>query len=165
MTMKSLFLSMSAIVLGLAITSVAQAGKPGSGSKSQGNHPSPSSQSYNNSSNKSYNNSSNKSFNKSFTKDNFHCTHYSWCSKFGCYCYWCPSSCCYYYWCAPRCCYLPVSYIETYPPQVVTTATVSQVVNVQNTGGSPGSVQSQGEPPPPPAGLGAGPVTAGTPSK
>jgi hypothetical protein len=159
MIMKRFFLSLAAIVLGLVITNAVQAGKPGSSGKSQGSHVN-----HVNSSSHSNHNSHN-SHNKSFTKDNFKYTHYSWCSKFGCYCYWCPSAYCYYYWCAPRCCYLPVSYIEIYPPQVVSTSTVSQVVNVQNTGGSPGSVQSQGEPPPPPANLGAGPVSTGTPVK
>src|SRR5262249_241266 len=91
-------------------------------------------------------------------KNHCHWTYYCWYPSYSCYCYWCPYSCCYYYWCEPQQCYYPISYITTAPP----TTTVSQAVNGQNTGGSPGRTQAQGAPAGP---QGAGPVQPYTPAK
>lgn len=163
--MKRLLMSMAALVLGLTVSSAAQAAGPGKGGNHGGHNGGHHNGSHHNGHNGHHNGHHNSHFHGSkfshgywFNRSFCNWSYYCWSPRYGCNFYWEPTTCCYYYYCAPQACYYPISYISYAPPTATATATanVSQVVNVQNGVGGSAAPQVQGEPPAPPPG--AGPV-------
>jgi hypothetical protein len=140
--MRGILLSVAALMLGLALVGMAEAGSKGG---SRGSHGS-----------SSYHMSHGTKFKGGYFykgHDHFHWTYRYWWGKYGCYTYYCPSTYCWYYWYPQDNCYYPCSYVSSavpvaQPAPVGVATGVTQITNVN--ANSPGAGAGGAMPPAPP---------------
>jgi hypothetical protein len=121
--MRRFLMQLTAVAVGLSLTSLANAGGKGGGSASFGKSSFSQSSKYAGTSNfKTYSSKSGYSkfstpYGKCFGKNDFYWSKSCFCSKYGCNCYW--NDDCWYVWYQPTCQYVPYAYYITLVTPVV----------------------------------------------